>query len=192
MVVGSRGLGAAVRFFLGSVSEEVVRRAPCPVLVMGDGENAWPPRRMVFADDGSEEAREAADLAARIGELFGARGILVRAYAELPEADEEARAYDPRLVDDELQRTGDILSERAGGSRETLGARPRVRLAQEDAATAVLKAAREGEEGRTLIAVGSRAPVAIQRMRAGSVSARVKAESTGPRLPAWRTQRLRT
>jgi nucleotide-binding universal stress UspA family protein len=35
VVVGSRGHGALGRLFLGSVSTEVVARAPCPVLVAG-------------------------------------------------------------------------------------------------------------------------------------------------------------
>lgn len=34
VVVGSHGRGAVGRFFIGSVSEHVVRHAPCPVLVV--------------------------------------------------------------------------------------------------------------------------------------------------------------
>jgi nucleotide-binding universal stress UspA family protein len=34
IVVGSHGHGAIARILLGSVSEQVVRRAPCPVLVV--------------------------------------------------------------------------------------------------------------------------------------------------------------
>ena len=34
VVVGSHGRGAVGRFFVGSVSEHVVRHAPCPVLVV--------------------------------------------------------------------------------------------------------------------------------------------------------------
>jgi nucleotide-binding universal stress UspA family protein len=35
IVVGSRGLGPVGRLLLGSVSEKLVREAPCPVLVAG-------------------------------------------------------------------------------------------------------------------------------------------------------------
>jgi len=36
LVVGSHGKGPMKRLFLGSVSEGVLRRAPCPVLVVPD------------------------------------------------------------------------------------------------------------------------------------------------------------
>jgi nucleotide-binding universal stress UspA family protein len=36
IVVGSRGLGAFKRALLGSVSDHLVRHAPCPVLVVRD------------------------------------------------------------------------------------------------------------------------------------------------------------
>jgi nucleotide-binding universal stress UspA family protein len=36
IVVGSHGISGIKRFFLGSVSEHVVRHAPCPVLVVRD------------------------------------------------------------------------------------------------------------------------------------------------------------
>jgi nucleotide-binding universal stress UspA family protein len=40
ILVGSHGRGAVGRFFLGSVSEHVVRHAPCPVLVVRPREQA--------------------------------------------------------------------------------------------------------------------------------------------------------
>ena len=79
VVLGRRGLGGVKRLLMGSVSEGVVHRARCPVLVVcGDGE-AWPPARVVIADDSSEDARRAGELAAGIGGLFGSEGVLVPA-----------------------------------------------------------------------------------------------------------------
>ena len=40
ILVGSHGRGAVGRLFLGSVSEHVVRNAPCPVLVVRPRETA--------------------------------------------------------------------------------------------------------------------------------------------------------
>ncbi len=40
IVIGSRGHGAIKRAFLGSVSDHVVRNAPCPVVVTGEPDDA--------------------------------------------------------------------------------------------------------------------------------------------------------
>ncbi|MCA3749012.1 MAG: universal stress protein [Rubrobacter sp.] len=88
LVMGSRGLGAFKRLALGSVSERVAHQAPCPVLLMRGGEETWPPQRVVVGDDGSEAAAAAGALAARIGGLFGAAGIVVRAFRGRPEPGE--------------------------------------------------------------------------------------------------------
>jgi nucleotide-binding universal stress UspA family protein len=66
VVIGSRGLGPVGRIVLGSVSEAVIHHSHWPVLVLRGGEDAWPPERVIFGDDGSEAARAAGDLGASL------------------------------------------------------------------------------------------------------------------------------
>ena len=59
VVLGTRGLGGAARLFLGSVSDHLLRKAPCPVLVGGEDlpeESAGP---VVVCVDGSERSVQA-------------------------------------------------------------------------------------------------------------------------------------
>jgi nucleotide-binding universal stress UspA family protein len=182
LVAVSRGHGTLGRLILGSVSEGVVHHATSPVLVLRGGEDAWPPKRVVIGDDGSEAAKKAGELAASIGELFGARCALVRAYPELPEADRAGRALDPRAVDDALRRAEHDLHERAEALGRLVGRPPRIGIAAGDAAVAILEEAREGDEARTLIAVGSRGLGLARRLRLGSVSTKVLRAARGPVL----------
>ncbi|MBA3789904.1 MAG: universal stress protein [Rubrobacter sp.] len=183
VVMGSRGRGAIRRLLMGSVSEGVVHGASCPVLVMRGGEQAWPPRRVVIGDDGSEAANGAGDLAARIGEPFDAKAILVRAYPKLPEMDAEGREFDARMVDDELRREEQALKSRAQEIEDAFGLRPRIEIAVGDPATVLLKAAGEEDAAeKTLVAVGSRGLGAARRFRLGSVSTKVIHAAKGPVL----------
>jgi nucleotide-binding universal stress UspA family protein len=182
IVVGSRGLGPVRGLLLGSVSGGIVHGATSPVLVLRGGENAWPPNRIVVGDDGSEEAKGAGVLAARIGKLLDAGVLLVRAYPWLPETDAEGREFDARRVDDELRREERTLESRAKEIEDASGAlRPRVGITVGEPATAMLEAAGEDEE-RTLLAVGSRGLDATRRLRLGSVSTKVLHAAHGPVL----------
>ena len=182
IAVGSRGHGPIGRLLLGSVSEGVVHHATRPVLVLRGGQDSWPPERVVIGDDGSEVAKKAGEMAASIGDLFGARDVLVRAYPELPETDQAGRALDPRAVDDAMHRAEQDLHERAEELGRLVGRRPRVEIAAGDAALALLEEAREGDETRALIAVGSRGLGLARRLRLGSVSTKVLRAAGGPVL----------
>lgn len=182
VVVGSRGHGTIERLLLGSVSEGIVHHARVPVLVVRGGEAAWPPERVVIGDDGSPDAREVGRLAATIGGLCNARAVMVRAYPQLPETDDEGRRFDARRVDDELHRQEMSLEDRARDLREATGLKPRVRISVGDPAEAVLETARENAEERTLVAVGSRGLGTVGRARLGSVSTKVLRAAKGPVL----------
>src|SRR5918997_2530937 len=104
VVVGSRRVGRVKRLITGSVSEGVVHRASCPVLVVCGGEGAWPVGRVVVADDGSGPARRAGDLAAGIANLSGAEVVVVRAYEHPPEPVGGWSAQDRRELDEALLR----------------------------------------------------------------------------------------
>src|ERR687896_740088 len=85
LVVGSRGLGTVQRILMGSQSEEIVHHAQVPVLVLRGAEDFWPPARIVVGEDFSDDARRAGDLAASIGGLYGAGGLLLYSHLGLPE-----------------------------------------------------------------------------------------------------------
>jgi nucleotide-binding universal stress UspA family protein len=168
---------------MGSVSEGVVHGASSPVLVMRGGVGAWPPQGVIIGDDGSEEAKEAGDLATRIGKPFDAKVLLVRAYPRVLEVDVEERQYNARMVEDELRREEQALMSRAKGIEDSLGIRPRVEIAVGDPAVALLRAADRGDMvEKALVAVGSRGLGAARRVRLGSVSTKVLHAAEGPVL----------
>jgi nucleotide-binding universal stress UspA family protein len=182
VVVGSQGHGPVERLLLGSVSEGVVHHASRPVLVLRGTQGSWPPEQIIIGDDGSEAAKKAGEMAVSIGELFGARNVLVRAYPELPEMDLVGRTSDPRAVDDALYRAEQELHERTEDLGRLAGRRPRMEIAAGDAAVALLATAREEDETRALIAVGTRGLGLARRLRLGSVSTKVLRAAGGPVL----------
>jgi len=182
IVMGSRGLGPVGRLLLGSVCEGVVHHARDPVLVVRGGDESWPPERVIIGDDGSAVAKQAGELAARIGRLFGARGVIVHAYFEMPEIDAKVRALDPRAADDALRRAERALQRRAHELERVLGSHPQPKIAVGDAAYVLLEEAREGDEKPGLIAVGSRGLGSFGRMRLGSTSTKVLRAARGPVL----------
>lgn len=173
VVMGSRGMGPVRRVLVGSVSEGVVHHAFCPVLVVRGGDEAWPPERVLVGDDGSEDALRAARLAARLGGLLGAEGVLVRAHEDPPEPIGGWSAEDRRRLDEARTREKEALEARADELARVFGGRPEIRLVESDAVLALLEVAEEADEEKTLFAVGSRGLGAISRLRLGSVSTKI-------------------
>jgi nucleotide-binding universal stress UspA family protein len=155
LVVGSRGLRGVRRILIGSHSEDIVHHAHRAVLVVPGRENVWPPARIVAGDDFSEDAKKAAELAAALGKLFGARMLLLHAVSQA-----SGEALEGNLED------------RAGELEDILEERPQTRVAPGGPAEVLIEAEREGE-GPTLVAVGSRGLGLEERVGLGGVSSKV-------------------
>jgi nucleotide-binding universal stress UspA family protein len=182
VVVGRRGLGRVKRLITGSVSEGVVHRATCPVLVLRGGEQAWPPARIVVGDDGSPPAKEAGGLAMELADAFETEVVFVRAH-RAPAEPVGGRSARQRLeVDEARLRNLLALDARPERLEAPTRCRPETKLAEGEPAPAVLSVARQKKDQPTLLAVGSRGLGAPKRLILGSVSTRVLREAEGPVL----------
>ncbi len=101
-VMASHGRAGLSAFFVGSVTQEVVRRGGRPVLVTRSrqGGGAPPYRRILVPTDLSAKARRALPLAALLAHAFESRVTAVHAVspgAREPGADEVRKAVAPEL-----------------------------------------------------------------------------------------------
>jgi nucleotide-binding universal stress UspA family protein len=177
VVLGSREMGALKRLVLGSTSQEVVRKAARPVLVVRGG---WPPSRVVVGDDLSEEAGRAGELAAIIGGLYEAPVRLTTAYP--PSNTYISYAANRRRTRETERGIGRTLRGRAAVIGHVLRKTPHTEVAPrrpED----VLQRASQGAKG-TLVAVGRRGLGAVRRAVLGGVSDGVLRAAGGPVLIA--------
>ena len=60
--------------------------------------------RILMADDGSDDSKKAAELAASIGNLFGASGSLVQVYPSLLEASGDTDSSRSGMVEEALEK----------------------------------------------------------------------------------------
>jgi nucleotide-binding universal stress UspA family protein len=75
IVMSTHGYSGLTRWVLGSVTERVVRHAPCPVLVVRNGE---PIQRILVPLDGSELAEQALAPALALGKALNGQLFLLR------------------------------------------------------------------------------------------------------------------
>jgi len=183
IVMGARGTGAVKRLSLGSVSGEVARHAPCPVLVVRGGKDAWPPSRIVVGEDSSEESRRASELSTALAGLFGLSPLLVRVVPPSLSS-RDATPQEEQLVADGLRANEERLRDAADKLRERFGVDCDTRVAEGEAAAIVLEAANsDTNEASTLIALGGRGlGGATRHSELGSTSTDVLHAAAGPVL----------
>ena len=180
LVVGSRGLGTVRRILMGSQSEEIVHHAQVPVLVIRGADDFWPPARIVVGEDFSDDARKAGELAAAIGKLYGAEGLLVYSHPDLPEVPPGETRSTVENLTEMRERDESMLEDRARELEEILGSRPETRISGGYPANVLLEASQSVRP--SLVAVGSRGLTGIMRTRLGSVSTKVVTAAQGPVL----------
>lgn len=178
IVMGSRGLGLLGRLTLGSVTEAVCHHASRPVLVLRGGDAAWPPGRVVVADDGSP---------APAGSSCGpTRHRRITAW---PRRGRRCTSGEPGF------RSGWRASSGApspatrrrcrsapGSSRSSTGYRSTRWPRWENRRISPWTPPPGEEEASTLVAVGSRGLGALRRMWLGSVSTNLLRATRGPVL----------
>jgi nucleotide-binding universal stress UspA family protein len=125
IVMGAHGRRGFRRFLLGSVAEEVVRLAPCPVLTLRGGEAAplHQIREVLVPFDFSKHSRTALAAAARMATSYGARLHLLHVVEPIMEPHPyvpvhyRPESFDlPQLMSRVEEDLGSIAAELVGGA----------------------------------------------------------------------------
>ncbi|CAA9442266.1 MAG: Universal stress protein family [uncultured Rubrobacteraceae bacterium] len=169
VVAGSRGMGRLGRMALGSVSTGLAHRSHCPVLIVPEGEEAWPPERVLVGYGSFEDADRAGFLGASLARALGAGVELVGVTGDGGDAEERLR---------DVERA---LESRADEIEEAVGLRPRARPLVGEVARAILGIHAE-EEKPALLSFGSKVLGGVGRVLVGEALDEVLSKSRGPVL----------
>ncbi len=184
VVLGSRGLSRLKRFFLGSVSEWVLRDASCSVLLARP--TAKPTKsdrvlKILFATDGSPDSKSAVDLLNAFEFTIPPKIILLHVVrkhvyeteqvlvSKKSEREEFAKLAE-RLLEDRGREGIAILQDFREGLSSAF-TEVEERLAYGHEAHEILKAARQTRAD--LVVVGSRGQTGLRKFFLGSVSEKV-------------------
>ena len=174
IVMGTHGRRGPRRFFMGSVTEEVVRRAPCPVLTIKGYENSSPlPQinRIVVPVDFSERSKQVVGVASMMADHYGASIALVHVvdmafYPFYGFSSDPMQTIEDRIVEESeaklAQLVGDIRRSGVRADWHTLIGHP---------ARAVAEFV--DEKSADLIVMGSHGRSGYERVVLGSISEKV-------------------
>lgn len=178
IVIGSHGRRGLRRLLLGSVAEEVVRTASCPVLTVrrADGREHEVPSldRILAPTDFSKHARSGVEVAAALSATFGSELHLLHVVEQAVYPDFYFPVSVPAWDIGELrQRAAERLEELAEEVRSDGGAGVKTR-AEVAVGRAAAEIADHAEEiDADLIVIASHGIHGLERILLGSVAARV-------------------
>lgn len=179
VVAGTRGRRGLQRMLIGSVAEEVLRTAPCPVLtVRGEHDDTpgWAVRNILVPIDFSDASLDALRHAKELALTYGAQITLLHAVEEVvyPSAYgvEPANLPGPQVID----RVEDNLAELA---RTEIGYEHVVVQASVGYAPSVILDYAESNEV-DLVVIATHGRTGLERMLLGSVAERVVRRAPAP------------
>lgn len=173
IVMGTHGHRAAARFFLGSVTEQVVRHSECPVLTLREGKGDRPLERIesiLVPVDFSEHSRQAVATAVELADRWQGRIELLHVleipplpafYGPIPDVGSAQRLLD--LSDAELRELGNQMI--PDGLQWT------ITTLEGSAATEIVRHARDA--GSDLIVIPTHGRSGLDRLLMGSTTQRV-------------------
>lgn len=178
LVLGARGLGGFKALLLGSVSQQCLLHATCPVVIVRGEVDRLPERitRIVVGVDGSEPAQRALEWALEAGRQHGSsiEAVNVWTFPYMTGEVFTAVPYDSTPLAAAASR---ILDEALRSADTTGLPAPVVRtVASGGAATTLLQIA----EAADLVVVGSRGRGGFTQLLLGSVSQQVAHHGTCP------------
>ena len=180
IVMGTHGRRGLSRALLGSVTETVVRRAPCPVFVVRSTDDPMPQqhviRRMLVPIDFSDASHEAIRHATEIAQTYGAEIHLLHVVEEVlyPSAYGMGDAYFP--TQNVIRKVEETLAEMA---RDEIGYEHIMIAAVVGyAPLSIIDYAEENEVDLIVIATHGRS--GFERMLLGSVAERVIRQAPVP------------
>jgi nucleotide-binding universal stress UspA family protein len=180
IVAGCRRRGALVTSLLGSVSHELSRQAPCPVLIVPspaangepDAEEAWSNgSTVVVGIDGSDESVAAAAFADALARAFGDQLLLAHGY--------DAPGRIPRDVAD---GDGDNVSVPAVMQDALRRVTPRARYRVEHGPPAYVLPDVAAREHARMIVIGNQGHHAFRPLRPAAVTAQLPRLASCPVL----------
>jgi nucleotide-binding universal stress UspA family protein len=179
IALGTHGRTGLRRLLAGSVAEDVLRRAPCPVLVLRSGDEAPPVAREVrtvlHATDGSEESRGALRVARELARDHGARLVLL--HVGLPvDATPGVIPYPDEFKEESAMLDG----LRAQLEGPDLKGTVEVEVRRGDVPKEILRAA--ADASCDLIVVGTHGRTGLRRLLMGSVAEAVLRAADRPVL----------